>query len=287
MRFFREAGQCSRVTVSCLWLFVCFAMASGCARTAKPPTPPVQPFPVTAESLVALLEERSAAIRTLKAQFSIQATGTAVKGTQRMEAALIYQRPNLIRLRAFARMGFPVFDLFMADGQYEVRIPMQGKSLKGSVAELDRQQGLATPIILGLQASLGHLTGAPVLETDHIALREEDGFHVLDIIPADLRDVGPRRFWFDPHSLEVARQDFLSESGEIQASIVFEDYRAVGSATPSINRPYRVLAEDSHGRTKLVLNFREIVPNADLTGQDWGTMTGEPAAVPEMPKREG
>src|SRR6266545_6072274 len=126
MRSSRKRATSFRATLASLCLLLLFTLTFGCARTVKPP--PIQ-IPVTAESLIALLDARSAAVRTLKAQFSIQATGTAIKGTQRMEAALVYQRPNLIRLRAFARMGFPIFDLYMAAGQYQVSIPMQGKLL--------------------------------------------------------------------------------------------------------------------------------------------------------------
>src|SRR5438270_149901 len=112
MIFSREPAKRSGVAARALPILLILMVAAGCARTAKP-TQPAQQLPVTAGSLVALLEQRSAAVRTLKAQFSIQATGSAIKGTQRMEAALVYQRPNVIRLRTFARLGFPVFDLFM------------------------------------------------------------------------------------------------------------------------------------------------------------------------------
>jgi hypothetical protein len=106
-------------------------LLAGCARA---PVIPSAPLTVTAEELVILLREREAAVRTLKAQFAVEASGAALKAPQRMEAALVYRRPGTIRLQTFSRMGFAVFDLMLADGQYHLLFPMQGKSQNGSVA---------------------------------------------------------------------------------------------------------------------------------------------------------
>jgi len=244
---------------------------------------PSAPAGVTAEELVALLRERGAAIRTMKAQFSVEATGAALKGTQRMEAALVYQRPGSIRLQTFARIGFPVFDLMLVDDDYQIKFPMNGKLLKGRIAELDRQSGqggLGAPITLALQATLGNLNGPSVSPTDHVALREEGGQYVLDVIPTGLDEEGARRFWFDRSSLEVVRQEFFGALGEIRATIVFQDYRRAGP----VQRPYLVRAEDVRGQAKLVLSFHEIVPNPQLTPQDWGVSE---APATELPAPKG
>src|SRR6266496_4053631 len=84
-------------------------LVAGCAQLPAPPSVPPPPPGITAQELVARLQESGAAIQTMKAQFSIEATGKEIKGTQRMEAAMIYQRPNLVRLRTFARIGLPIF----------------------------------------------------------------------------------------------------------------------------------------------------------------------------------
>ena len=261
-------------------------LLAGCARApVASPLPPGTAV-VTAEELVTLLRERGAVIQTLKAQFLVEATGGTLKGTQRMEAALVYQRPGSIRLQTFARMGFPVFDLMVADDHYHVTFPMSGKSLKGHVAELGRQAGLGTPITLGLQATLGNLSGFSIAPTDHVALREEGGLYVLDVIPTEVGATGTRRLWFDRGTLEVLREDFLEASGQLTAMMLFQDYRAVGPATGGrLMRPYLVRAEDLRSQAVLVLTFREIIPNPELTPHDWRSIEPEPRA--EQPALKG
>ena len=277
------------------WVFlslaVCVVLLAGCARAPVSPSVPSPPVAVTAEELVALLRARGAAIQTMKAQFSVEAMGGTIKGTRRMEAALVYQRPGSVRLQTFARIGIPVFDLMLAGDHYQVKFPMNGKMMQGRVAELDRQGsqgGLGAPITLGLQATLGNLSGFSVSPTDHVALREEGGWYVLDVIPAEVGEAGAHRLWFDRGTLEVVRQDFLGVAGELTATIVYQDYRAVGSTTGErFIRPYLVRAEDVRSQAMLVLTFREIVPNPELTPQDWGSMGSEPQAEHPVPKREG
>jgi outer membrane lipoprotein-sorting protein len=238
--------------------------------------------------LAARLQERAAAIQTLRAQFSIEATGKEIRGTQRMEVAMIYQRPDLVRLRAFARIGLPIFDLTLINDRYQMKIPMQGKFLTGRVTDLDRQEGIGPSILLGVQAILGNLNGTTVSPTDKLTLREADGQYVLEVIPTVPGIAGARRLWFDQSTLELVRQEFLDLSGRSQATILFQDYRSVGSTTAGargqvlpIVRPYLVRAEDANGRAKLVLTFREIVPNPELSPQDWGNPGNEPlAAIP-------
>ena len=272
------------VRTSVLIVAACVIFSAGCARVAHPPvvTPPP---PVSAKELGARLQERAAAIQTLRAQFSIEATGKEIRGTQRMEVAMIYQRPDLVRLRAFARIGLPIFDLTLINDRYQMKIPMQGKFLTGRVADLDRQEGLGPSILLGVQAILGNLNGTTVLPTDQLTLREVDGQYVLEVIPIVPGTAGARRLWFDQRTLELVRQEFLDASGQSQATILFQDYRSVGSTAAGVTgqalpivRPYLVRAEDANGRAKLVLTFREIVPNPELSPQDWGIPGNEPVA---------
>jgi outer membrane lipoprotein-sorting protein len=259
-------------------------LSTGCTTVSRPPSAAPPPPMLTAQELVARLQERGAVIQTLKAQFSIEATGKEIKGTQRMEAAMIYQRPNQIRLRTFARIGFPIFDLMLIDDRYQMKIPMQGKLLNGRVTDLDQHQGLGPSILLGVQATLGNLNGATVSATDHLTLHDEAGQYVLEVTPS-VNGSGGRRLWFDQGTLELVREEFLDSAGQTQATIVFLDYRPVGSVAADskgqvveIVRPYLVRAEDASGRAKLVLTFREIVPNPELSPEDWGVTAAMPLA---------
>lgn len=260
------------------------ALMVGCARA--PVGPSVPPDRVTAEELVAKLQEREAAVRTLKALFVVEASGGPLKAPQRMEAALVYQRPGTIRLQTFARLGFPLFDLMLSDGQYQILFPMQGKTQKGPVSELDHKGGAGTPVMLGLQATLGSLGGA-IRSTDQVFLRDENSHYVLEIMAEPDRNVVARRLWFERKTLEIVRQDLFEASGELRATMVYQNYRTVGT-TPAgpLTWPSRVQAEDGLGQAKLVLTFREIIPNPELTSQDWGPLQGEPAAAPSGLKKE-
>ena len=272
------------VRTAVISLTACVILSTGCARVAHPPVVAPAPPPLSAKELAGRLQERAAAIQTLKAQFSIEASGKEVRGTQRMEVAMIYQRPDLVRLRAY-RIGLPIFDLTLINDRYQMKIPMQGKFLTGRVTDLDRQEGLGPSIMLGVQAVLGNLNGTTVSPTDKLTLREADGQYVLEVIPAVPGTAGARRLWFDQRSLDLVRQEFLDASGRSQATILFQDYRSVGSTAVGatgqvlpIVRPYLVRAEDANGRAKLLLTFREIIPNPELSPQDWGIPGNDPVA---------
>ena len=232
------------------------------------------------------LREREAAVRTLKALFAVEASGGPLKATQRMEAALVYQRPGTLRLQGFARLGFHLFDLTLADGQYHLVFPMQGKSQKGSVSELDHKPGIGAPIILGLQATLGSLDIA-ILPTDQVALHEEKGQYVLDTTSVQNGATVARRLWFEQATLEIVRQDIFDANGILQATMVYQNYRAVGTTSAGpLTWPSRVQAEAGSGQAKMVLTFREVIPNPELTAEDWRPMGSEPTGERLGPKGE-
>lgn len=262
------------------------ALLAGCARAPIAPPVPPKPTRVTAEELVTKLREREAAVRTLKALFAVEASGGPLKAMQRMEAALVYQRPGTIRLQGFARLGLYLFDLTLADGQYHLVFPMQGKSQKGLVSELDHKPGIGAPMMLGLQATLGSLNTA-ILPTDQVSLREEKGQYVLDTTSVQSGATVARRLWFDQTTLEIARQDIFDANGIVQATMVYQNYRAVGTTSAGpLTWPSRVQAEDGFGQAKLVLTFREVIPNPELIAADWGPVGSEQTGERLGPKGE-
>src|SRR3989442_6996234 len=171
-------------------------------------------------------------------------------------------------------MGFPLFDLVLTDGQYRLLLPMQGKSQKGSVAELDHKSALGVPISLGLQATLGSL-GGTILPTDRVVLREENDQYVLDVLSVSEGGTVARRLWFTRRTLEVARQDLFDASGAVQATMVYQNYRPVGSTSAGpLKRPPPGRAEEGVGRAHLGRSFSGAIPNPELTSQDWGSAGG-------------
>lgn len=261
-------------------------LLAGCAKTLVVPPVSVAPSPVTAEELVAKLQEREAAVRTLKAIFTVEASGRAIKSPQRMEAALVYQRPGTIRLQAFARLGFPLFDLRLSDGQYHLLFPLQGKRQEGAIADLDRTGGIGAPVTLGLSAMMGSLGGV-IVSTDHVLLREENNQYVLDVMAEPNLNRVARRLWVLQKTLDIVRQDLFDASGNVAATMLYQDSRVVGTTSAGpLAWPSRVLAEDAQGRATLVLTVHDIMPNPELTSQDWGPLKPEPVVAPSGFTRE-
>lgn len=262
------------------------ALLAGCAKTLVVPPVSVAPSPVTAEELVAKLQEREAAVRTLKAIFTVEASGRAIKSPQRMEAALVYQRPGTIRLQAFARLGFPLFDLRLSDGQYHLLFPLQGKRQDGAIADLDRKGGIGAPVTLGLSAMMGSLGGV-IVSTDQVLLREENNQYVLDVMAEPNLNRVARRLWVLQKTLDIVRQDLFDASGNVAATMLYQDSRVVGTTSAGpLTWPSRVLAEDAQGRATLVLTVHDIMPNPELTSQDWGPLKPEPVVAPSGFTRE-
>src|SRR2546428_4838446 len=188
-----------------------------------------------------------------------------------MEAALVYRRPGTIRLQTFARMGFPLFDLVLTDGQYRLLLPMQGKSQNGSVAELDHKGSRGVPSALGLRATLGSL-GGTILPTDRVVLREENDQYVLDVLSVSQGGTVARRLWFTRRTLEVARQDLFDASGAVQATMVYQNYRVVGSTSAGPPPwPARGPAGAGRGRAPVGMAYHDAIPHPEMTLQGSGS----------------
>ena len=64
-----------------------------------------------------------------------------------------------------------------------------------------------------------------------------------------------RRLWFERQTFLVVREDRLTESGEVEATIQYEDFRPIGQAEEASSagdrrllRPFRILLEDGKGQ---------------------------------------
>jgi hypothetical protein len=124
---------------------------------------------------------------------------------------------------------------------------------------------------------------ASVSAQDSLLLQEDGDRYRLDVLGAT--GVGAsRRLWFDRRSLQVVREDRFSESGELEASIEYEDFRPVeelrngqgppGQPATEFLKPFRITIQDGRGRGMLLLTFHEIVPNPDLDPTDLGLDSG-------------
>ena len=263
----------------------CLLLLSGCAFWVKSGEPardtPLQE--ATLERLMGLLQEREAEIQTLKGLFGAQIQGPGIPGTQRIEGAVVYHRPDAFRLRGFNRLGMRLFELAVGDDHYTLRL-INGKVLTGNMADLNRVEKTARPFRLSLLAMTGITGTPPVAKDERATLIEEGERYRIDVFaPGDGingADVPYRRIWFDRRRLHVVQEDRLSPTGDIEATIHFDDFRPVNltpdgaiahagtSSAKNVLRPFVIRAEESQGPSSLQLMFREMAPNTPLTAEE-------------------
>ena len=75
-----------------------------------------------------------------------------------------------------------------------------------------------------------------------------------------------RRLWFERQTLLVVQEDRLTESGAVEATIQYEDFRTIGDG--SLLRPFKIVLEDGKGQGSVQVTFHEMIPNQPLTATD-------------------
>ena len=249
-------------------LLLCM-LIGGCATSA--PREEGQPKP-TAEELTALLRQRELAIQTMKGLFSAKVRGGIIPITTRVEGTMYYRRPNAMRLRGFTPIGSELFEFGQADDQFTLRLPTMGRVLSGHPGDMSEMGKLARPFQLSVWAMRGVL-GTGTISADETAELVEDG----DLYRLDISGPSPdgesrvhRRLWFDRQTLLVVKENRLTDTGEIDATIQYEDFRSVGDPGVSLApdarllRPFKILLEDGRGQGSVQVTFHELIPNATL-----------------------
>ena len=231
------------------------------------------------EELTALLGQREAAIQTMKGLFSAKVRGGIIPIASRMEGALYYRRPNAMRLRGFTSVGSELFEFVQAEDQFRLRLPTMGRVLAGSPADMSEMGKLARPFQLSVWA-MGGMLGTGTITKDETTALVEDGDRYLLEVSGPSRTGAKtmlRRLWFERQTLLVVREDRLTESGAVEATIQYEDFRAIGGAealsTASegrLLRPFKILLEDGKGQGSVEVTFHEMIPNQPLKATDLG-----------------
>jgi hypothetical protein len=86
-----------------------------------------------------------------------------------------------------------------------------------------------------------------------------------------------RRLWFERRTLLVVQEDRLSNAGDVEATIQYEDFRSIGDADGGsavddvrLLRPFKISLEDGKGRGSVQVTFHEIVPNQPIKASELG-----------------
>jgi len=262
------------LSVSTTFLF------SGCAEVRPPEG--VQLKQATVEELTALLRQREAAIQTMKGLFSAKVRGGIIPIASRVEGTVYYQRPDAMRLRGFTPIGGELFEFVQADDQYKLRLPTMGRVLTGSRSDMSEMGKLARPFQLSVWAMGGVVGTGAIAQGETVTLTEDGDRYRLDVLApihngSQEERAVQRRLWFDRRTLLVVQEDRLTASGEVEATIQYDDFRPIGGATGTpaaddtrLLRPFKISLEDGKGRGSVQLTFHEIVPNQPLKAGDLG-----------------
>ncbi|HEU0069427.1 MAG TPA: hypothetical protein VFQ26_09255 [Nitrospiraceae bacterium] len=250
-----------------------FALAvvtvSGCALFA--PREEVRLKQATAEELTVLLSQREAAIQTMKGLFSAKVQGGIIPIASRVEGALYYRRPNAMRLRGFTAVGSELFEFVQVEDQFRLRLPTMGRVLSGSPSDMGEMGKLARPFQLSVWAMGGVLGTGIIAKNETVVLKEEGDRYRLEVFgpSSSGAQIVRRRLWFERQTLHVVREDRLTESGAVEATIQYEDFRAIGDGR-FIMRPFKIVLEDGKGQGRVQVTFHEMIPNQPVNAADLG-----------------
>jgi hypothetical protein len=254
-------------------LFGCLLLAA-CATSE--PRQDVQLKDATAEELAALLRQREQAIQTMKGLFSAKVRGGIIPIATRVEGTVYYRRPNAMRLRGFTAIGSELFEFVQAENQFTLRLPTMGRVLSGDPADMSEMGKLARPFQLSVWAMRGVLGTGTIGADESARLVEDADQYRLDISGPTTAGASTihRRLWFDRHTLLVVKEDRLTDTGDIDATIQYEDFRPVGgpealpAADGGLVRPFKIVLEDGRGQGSVQVTFHELIPNTTLKSSE-------------------
>ncbi|MCC6967032.1 MAG: hypothetical protein IT391_12225 [Nitrospira sp.] len=269
-----------------MWAFLlCVFALSGCTLFGPKDTTPLKE--ATAEQLTALLQEQAGEVRTIKGLFSAKITGGILPIGQRVQGTVFYQRPNAIRLRGFSAVGSEIFEFVQLEDQFKLRLPTMGREVTGRSSEADQLGQLTRPFQLSVWAMSGVTGTHTVGPHEQVRLSEDGNRYRLDVLtpgPSGTASYVSRRIWFDRRNLLVVQEERLTPAGEVEATMQFDDYRAVGPVPPAtlasngqspetaarIMRPFTIRMTDGQGSGSLQVTFHELVPNEPIKPGELG-----------------
>ncbi len=251
------------------------ALLAGCAEVT--PREEARLKQATAKELTALLSQREAAIQTMKGLFSAKVRGGIIPIASRVEGVLYYRRPNSMRLRGFTAVGSEIFEFVQANDSFRLRLPTMGRVLSGNPSDMSEMGKLARPFQLSVWAMAGLLGTDTIAKDATVALVEEGDRYRLEVssLSPDGKRLTRRLLWFERDTLLVVREDRLTESGSVEATIQYEDFRPIGQVEGTSSagdgrllRPFKILLEDGKGQGSVQVMFHEMVPNQPLAATD-------------------
>ncbi len=233
----------------------------------------------TVEELTTLLLQRQGAIDTMKGLFSAKVRGGIIPIATRVEGTVYFQRPNAMRMRGFTAIGSELFEFVQTNDQFMLRLPTMGRVLSGSPTDMSEMGKLARPFQLSVWAMGGVLGTSAVATNETVKLVEEGDQYRFEVSgPSQNGALAiQRRLWFDRRTMLVVKEDRLSDAGDVEATIQYEDFRQIGDLNGAsgpgdarLLRPFKISLEDGKGQGSVQVTFHEIIPNQPLKPGDLG-----------------
>lgn len=260
------------------FLLLTFYFLQGCAWFQRTPEAPLKQ--ATAEQLTEQMQEREAAIQTMKGLFRAQVSGSGIPIAQRVEGTMYYRRPEALRLQGFNHLGGKLFEFSQSGTRYRLDLPSEGKRFAGSLEEL-QQAKIGRLLQLSRWAIGAVVGGGSPPEGARTVLVEDGNRYRLDVFQAALPGRLLRRLWFERRAFQVVEEERLRETGEVEASLTFEDYRGIAGAPVAaaperqgaayaMPMPFKVTVIDRVASGSMVLTFHEIVLNPALKPEELG-----------------
>lgn len=241
------------------------AVMPGCMWVHTAPAIPLKQ--ATVEQLTALLDERAGTIQTMKGLFRAQVAGTGLLIAQRADGVVYYRRPDALRLQGFSAVGSKLFEYSQHRAQFQLEVPSEKKRYAGPVEEL-RQAKIGRLLQLSRWAVDGMVGNDRTLAGLRTALAEVGDRYRLDVFQAAPGSRLLRRLWFERHALYIVQEDWIRETGEVEASMTFDDFRVIprtrGEVGVETVMPFRVTVTDYLAAGSVALSFQEIVVNPVL-----------------------
>jgi len=231
------------------------ALLAGCTALRARPTPSrtVQPATVSAEELLATVDDRSASLHSFRAFADMHYVGP--KDKLAVKEIVAVERPDRLRIEMMSAFGVAL--QIASDGErlsaYHrgERTYYRGKATADNLARFTRLE-------LALRDVADLLIGLPPerqrLGRPSIAFEPPQGFWR---VTASLVDGGSQTMWFDPDTLFAVRAEEADRQGNVLYRATYANYTTVsGVAIPS-----QVRFEVPEQSAKIDLRYSEITLN--------------------------
>lgn len=194
--------------------------------------------------LIAMLEEKSKAIRTMTATVAMDLSGggfrTGVLTEYRQTRGFVLvERPNQIRIRAQAPLALAtVFDMVSDRRQYRVSIPIKNKFIVGDSTAPGksanpilnvRPQVIMDALFVDAEAYLKDPQIRSILEE---TVTGRISYYVVQFVNiAQIEAQLVQKLWIDRTNLEVVRKQIFGADGKLETDVQFVNYQPAGSTT--------------------------------------------------------